>query len=61
MSDAPEPLMRYDVGADELVPVTQEWVDQAQRRLKELAELRRDIRHLVNAPYIDMSGVVRNA
>lgn len=58
MSD--KPLMRYAIDSDELVPVTQDWVDHAQRRLVEFATLRSDIRKLVNTPLDVPAGVVRS-
>lgn len=38
MSDIP---MRYDVGSDELIPVTQEWVEFVQRQFAAFGNARR--------------------
>lgn len=54
-----KPLMRYDVETDERVPVTQEWVDDAQKALTRLAMLRSDVRKLVNAPFFNDMRVFR--
>jgi len=34
-------LLRYDVMSDELIPVTQEWVDGIQRLLRDFGSARR--------------------
>lgn len=39
--------MRYDVGTDELVPVTQEWVTQVQKDVQHLGQALEVVRALV--------------
>ena len=46
-------LMRYDATNDELVPVTQEWVDNAQRRLGQLAAQREKAREVLSMTFAD--------
>lgn len=54
-----EKLMRYCIDSDERVPVTQEWVDAAQRRLFEFASQRNMVRKLLNSPFVDEENIVR--
>lgn len=55
-----KPLMRYDVLTDELVPCTQEWIDGAQKALMQFAIMRQEVRKLVNTPFVDAQGAVRD-
>jgi hypothetical protein len=45
-------LRRYDAEKDELVPVTQEWVNEAQSALTAFGVWRKAVRDMVNSPLV---------
>lgn len=50
MSD--KPVLRYDGSTDELVPVTQEWVDEMQSVVHQLSKFRADVRKMAEQPLV---------
>lgn len=49
--------MRYDPVSDELVPVTQEWVDKTQQSIQDLGFALGKLREIVKLPPKDIRNV----
>lgn len=44
-----DPVLRYDIATDELVPVTQEWVDSVAQLMKAFGAARTKSREFLDA------------